>query len=137
MTTAREIMTTEIDVLSGADTALSAAQSMARLDVGSLPICSDDQRLVGVLTDRDIVLGIVAAGEDAGSVAVGDLAQGEVVTIGADDPLEEVRRTMATHQVRRLPVIDGDRLVGMVSLADLAQAADGSVTGHTVEDVSR
>ncbi len=136
MTTARDVMTTDTEVLDADDTARSAAERMAGLDIGALPICGPDRKLVGVVTDRDIVTQVVARGEDPASVRVGSLAQGEAVTIGADDSLDEARRTMAEHQVKRLPVIDGDRLVGIVSLADVAGTGEDAQTGDTVEGIT-
>ena len=115
----------------------TAAERMASLDVGALPICGEDDRLKGMITDRDIVIEVVARGQDPRQVTVGELAEGaELVTIGADDSIEEARRTMEQHQVRRLPVIDGHRLVGMVSQGDLAKALPDEETGHLVESIS-
>ena len=116
----------------------TAAQQMASLDVGALPICGEDDRLKGMITDRDIVIKVVAQGQDPQEVTVATVVDGsELVTIGADDPLEEVRRTMAEHQVRRLPVIDGHRLVGIISQGDLAQALPDDQTGQLVESISQ
>ena len=135
-TTARDVMTEGAECVSENDTVTTAAQRMASLDVGALPICGDDDRLKGMVTDRDIVLQVVAEGQDPKQVTVGSLARGEVVTIGADDPLEEAQRTMEEHQVRRLPVIDGHRLVGMISQGDLAKALPDARTGALVESIS-
>jgi CBS domain-containing protein len=137
-TTARDVMTEGVECVSENDTVATAAQRMASLDVGALPICGDDDRLRGMVTDRDIVVKVVAAGHDPQQMTVATLAEGsEVVTIGADDPLEEARRTMEEHQVRRLPVIDGHRLVGMVSQGDLAKALPDEQTGRLVESISQ
>jgi CBS domain-containing protein len=136
-TTARDVMTEGAECVSENDTVATAARRMASLDVGALPICGDDDRLKGMVTDRDIVVKVVAAGQDPQQMTVATLAEGsEVVTIGADDPLEEARRTMEKHQVRRLPVIDGHRLVGMVSQGDLAKALPDEQTGRLVESIS-
>jgi CBS domain-containing protein len=121
--TAREIMTGGVECVQEDETVLDAAKKMDQLGVGALPICGSDDRLRGMLTDRDIVVKVLAQGKDAASTRAGDLGQGEVVTIGADDDLEQLVRTMAKHQVKRLPVIDGHRLVGVVSEADLAEHA--------------
>ena len=130
-------MTAGAECVSENDTVATAAQRMASLDVGALPICGEDDRLKGMVTDRDIVTRVVARGQDPRQVTVGSLAEGaEVVTIGADDSIEEARRTMEQHQVRRLPVIDGHRLVGMVSQGDLAKALPDEETGHLVESIS-
>jgi CBS domain-containing protein len=121
--TAREIMTGGVECIQEDQTVLDAARKMAELGVGALPICGNDDRLKGMLTDRDIVVKVLAEGKDPASTRAGDLAGTEVVTIGADDGLAELVRTMAQHQVKRLPVIDGHRLVGVVSEADLAEHA--------------
>ena len=121
--TAREIMTGGVECIGEDETVLDAAKKMQSLDVGALPICGNDQRLKGMLTDRDVVVKVLAQGKDPGSTKAGELGQGKPVTIGADDSLEELVRTMAQHQVKRLPVIDGHQLVGVVSEADVAEHA--------------
>jgi CBS domain-containing protein len=136
-TTARDVMTEGAECASVTDSITAAAERMRSLDVGSLPICGEDDRLKGMLTDRDIVIKVVAAGQDPREVTVGELAEGsEIVTLGADDTIEEALRTMQEHQVRRLPVIDGHRLVGMVSQGDLAQSLPDAQTGRLVEAIS-
>ena len=136
MTTAREIMTPGATCVRESETVLDAARRMAERDVGALPICGEDDRLKGVLTDRDITVRVLAGGKDARAMRAGDLAQGEAVTIGADDPAEEIMRTMAEHRVRRLPVIDGHELVGMVALADVARTLPNPQAGDLLEALS-
>ena len=136
MTTARDIMTEGADSVDSSTTVLDAAKKLASEDYGALPICDGD-KLQGMITDRDIVVKVLAKGLDPATTKVIDLVQGEVVTIGADDPVEEAMRTMAEHQVRRLPVIDGTKLVGMVSQADLARSGDDSAVGDTVQAISQ
>ena len=136
MTTARDIMTSGIDVIDGQSTVLEAAQRLASDDVGALPIC-DNGRLTGMITDRDVVVKVLAAGMDPSTTKVIDLTQGEAVTIGADDSVEETLRTMAEHQVRRLPVIDGTELVGVVSQADVARNLPPEKVGDLVAAISR
>ncbi|WP_214414443.1 CBS domain-containing protein [Sphaerisporangium fuscum] len=133
MPSAREIMTPNAECVAAEETVFDAAAKMARLDVGSLPICGADDRLKGMLTDRDIVVKVLAKGRDPKSCMAGDLAQGEAVTIGADDDAKEILRTMASHKVRRLPVIDGHKLVGIVALADVARALPDSPVGDLVD----
>lgn len=106
---------------------------MAQLGVGSLPICGQDNRLKGMLSDRDIVVKVVAEAGEPASVTVGSLGQGKPATIGADDSLSEALRTMSEHQVRRLPVIDGHDLVGMLNQADLAKALPDEQAGDLVQ----
>jgi CBS domain-containing protein len=135
--TARDVMSGGADCVSENDTVQTAAERLAELDVGAMPICGEDDRLHGMLTDRDIVVKVLAKGKDPSSVKAGELAdQGEVVTIGADDSVDEALRTMADHKVRRLPVIDGHRLVGVVSQADLAREREPDKVGELVEAIS-
>lgn len=135
-TTAREAMTAGAEYVDAKQTVADAARKLADLGVGSVPVC-EDGRLAGMLTDRDIVVKVVAAGEDPEAVTAGSLAEGAPVTIGADDSLDEALRTMAEHQVRRLPVIDGHELVGMLSQADLARALPDEKAGDLVQAISR
>lgn len=137
MATAREIMTTSPECVGEHQTLVDAARLLKDLDVGSLPICGDDQRLKGMLTDRDIVVKCIARGGDPASTTAGDLAEGKPVTIDADDSLEETLETMRKHQVRRLPVIDGHDLVGIIAQADVARALSFAATGATVEEISQ
>jgi CBS domain-containing protein len=136
---ARDIMSDDCTCIGENDTVLDAARRLAELDVGSLPICGEDDRLKGMLTDRDIVVKVLAQGKDPGSTTAGELGQGDgtVVTIGADDSVDEALATMAQHKVRRLPVIDGHRLVGIVSQADVARNIDEDKVGILVEAISQ
>ncbi|MGW7054795.1 CBS domain-containing protein [Streptomyces sp. NPDC054887] len=136
MTKAREIMTGGTECIGADDTVLDAARKMKDLGVGALPICGTDNKLKGMLTDRDIVVKVLGAGKDPASCTAGELAQGEAVTIGADDDAEEILRTMTEHKVRRLPVIDGHDLVGMVAQADVARALPEPKVGDLVEALS-
>jgi CBS domain-containing protein len=134
---ARDIMTPECTCVGENDTVADAAKRLAELDVGSMPICGEDDRLKGMLTDRDIVVKVLAEGKDPASTRVGELAtQDEVVTIGADDSIDEALRTMTEHKVRRLPVIDGRECVGVISQADLATNIDEEKVGDLVEAIS-
>jgi CBS domain-containing protein len=134
---ARDIMTPDAKCVGENDTVLDAAKQLAQLDVGSMPICGEDDRLKGMLTDRDIVVKVLAKDKDPASTKVSELAdQGEVVTIGADDPIDEALRTMTEHKVRRLPVIDEQRLVGIISQADIATNIDEEKVGDLVEAIS-
>ena len=118
------------------DTLVDVARKMRDLDVGALPICGDDDRLKGMITDRDIVVKAVADGKDPSSVKADAFAEGKPVTIGADDSVEEALRTMTEHGVRRLPVIDGHDLAGMVSQADVAKNLPDDQIGQLVESIS-
>jgi CBS domain-containing protein len=136
MTTARDIMTGGVECAQTTDTLVDAARKMRDLGVGALPICGEDDRLHGMVTDRDIVVHCVAEGSDPSATQVESVAEGKPVTIGADDSIEETLRTMSEHQVRRLPVIDGDRLVGIVSQADVARNVTDELVGDLVAAIS-
>lgn len=136
MTKARDIMTEHVDCARTTDTLADAARKMRDLDVGALPICGEDDRLKGMITDRDIVVRCIAEGGDPSSTRVEELAEGKPVTIGADDSVEEALHTMMEHDVRRLPVIDGHELVGMVSQADVARNLPEEKVGELVEAIS-
>jgi CBS domain-containing protein len=133
---ARDIMTGDADCVQETDSILDAAKALADRDVGAMPICGEDDRLKGMLTDRDIVVKVLAQGKDPGSTKVSELAEGKPVTIGADDSIEEALKTMSDHKVRRLPVIDGHELIGIISQADIARNLDDEKTGDLVEAIS-
>jgi CBS domain-containing protein len=136
MTTARDIMTPDAECARADETLVDAARKMRDLDVGALPICGPDDRLAGMITDRDIAIQAVAEGKDPRNTKVSELADGTTVTIGADDSVEEALSTMRKHGVRRLPVIDGQRLVGMVSQADVAKNLPDDKVGDLVDAIS-
>jgi CBS domain-containing protein len=136
MTTAREIMSDDVRCVQENQSLQEAAQMMKDMGVGALPVCGEDDRLKGMVTDRDIVVECVASGGDPASTTAGQLADGKPVTIGADDSVEEALSTMARYQVRRLPVIDGHRLVGIVSQADVARNLPEERVGELVEAIS-
>ena len=136
MTTAREVMSDDCTCIGENDTLVDAAKKLKELDVGAMPICGEDNRLKGMLTDRDIVVKVLAKGDDPSSVTAGDLGEGKPVTIGADGSVDEALRTMSEHKVRRLPVIDGHDLIGVVSIADLAGSIEDDKVGDLVEAIS-
>ncbi len=137
MKTAREVMTAGAECIGENQTLEEAARKMKDLDVGQLPICGEDNRLKGVVTDRDIVVKCLAAGGDPRQIKASELGEGKPVTIGADDSIEEAVKTMQEHQVRRLPVIDGHDLVGMVSQADIARNWPDDRVGELLEIISQ
>src|SRR5215212_769907 len=135
--TVREAMHEGCECIGENQSVLEAAKRMEQLDIGAMPICGEDDRLKGMITDRDIVVKVLAQGKDPASTRAGELAtQDEVVTIGADDPIDEALRTMTEHKVRRLPVIDGRECVGMISQADIATHLDEEKVGDLVEAIS-
>jgi CBS domain-containing protein len=132
----RELMTTNPRSVSKGDSVVDAARVMRDEDAGAVPI-TDGDRLVGVLTDRDIAIRVVAEGRDPQSTSVEQIASRELVTIDPQQDLDEALRLMAQHRVRRLPVVEEDgRLVGIVAQADVARAGDAKRTGEVVEDIS-
>ena len=133
---ARDIMTGSPECVGEKDSVLDAAKKLAKLDVGAMPICGEDNRLKGMLTDRDIVVKVLAEGKDPNSTTAGELGQGKPVTIGADDDVDLLLTTMADHKVRRLPVIDGHELIGIVSQADVANNLEEEQVGKLVDIIS-
>ena len=134
--TARDIMTGGTECIGENDTLADAAKRLADLDVGALPICGEDERLKGMVTDRDIVVHVLAQGKDPAETKAIELGVDEVVTIGADDSVSEAIATMKGAKVRRLPVIDGHDLIGVVSLGDLATNIEDDDVGDLVEAIS-
>jgi uncharacterized membrane protein/CBS domain-containing protein len=133
---ARDIMTGGATCIDERETLVQAAKRFASEDIGSMPICGRDNRLKGVLTDRDIVVKAIAKGKDAARTLASELAEGKPVTIGADDSVDEALKTMQRHQLRRLPVIDGHALVGIVSQADVARSLGKKASGRLLEQLS-
>jgi CBS domain-containing protein len=132
-----EAMTPGVQSVTLTQSLADAAEIMKQNDVGSLPVVDDDRRLVGILTDRDIVLRAVAERVDPQSVKVGDVASRDLVTVEPEQDLDEALLLMAQHQVRRLPVVEQDRLVGMLAQADAAIDAKEKKVGETVEQISQ
>jgi CBS domain-containing protein len=129
-------MTGDAECARVSDTLVDVAKKLRDLEVGALPICGDDDKLAGMITDRDIVIRCIAEGGDPSNTTAGDLAEGKPVTIGADDSVEEALHTMSQHAVRRLPVIDGHELIGVVSQADVAKNLPEERVGELVEAIS-
>lgn len=136
MTTAREIMTPDVECIRSSDTIVTAAQRMAELNVGALPICGEDNRLKGMLTDRDIVVKCLAKGGDPRTDTAGSLGEGTPVWVDAGADVRDALTLMEQHQVRRLPVIEDHQLVGIISQADVARNLEAAETGETVEQIS-
>jgi CBS domain-containing protein len=132
MTTARDIMHAGATCIGEHETLQHAAQQMRDLDVGSLPIRGDDDRLHGIITDRDIVTKCIADGADPARITAGELAQGMPVTIEPQADVAEVLRTMEQHQIHRLPVIESQQPVGMISQYDLSRHLSGNAVGECV-----
>ncbi|WP_374773694.1 CBS domain-containing protein [Streptomyces sp. NBC_01310] len=135
MTTAAEIMHPGAQWIPATETLDRAAELMARLNVGALPVSDESERLCGIITDRDIVVSCVAKGHDPSKVTCGDLCQGTPRWIDADADVSAVLDEMESHQIKRLPVIKDKRLVGMISEADLAQHLSEDQLAGFVEKV--
>jgi CBS domain-containing protein len=121
------------DCIGQNQTLAEAARMMRDLNVGALPICGDDDRLHGIITDRDIVIKCIAENGDPGSMTAEQLAQGTPVFVEADDDVSEVLGLMGQRQVKRVPVVEDRRLVGMISEADLARNLSEDQLGQFVE----
>ncbi len=132
----KDLMTPNPTSCEQSTTVLEAAKKMVQEDVGALPVVEGD-RLVGLVTDRDIVVRVVAEGRDPMSTTLRDVASSELETVSPDDDLDTALRKMASAQVRRLPVVEGDRLVGVVAQADVARQGRDTETGQVVEEISR
>ena len=132
----RDVMSSNPCAIDADKPVAHAAKMMKQEDVGLAPIVEGD-RLVGTLTDRDIVLRVVAEGKDPQTVTAREVASTDVVTIDAQQDLDEALRLMASNQVRRLPVVEEGRLVGVLAQADVAREANEDQTGQLVEDISQ
>ena|SRR6476661_4373558 len=132
----KDAMTSDVKTATSSQSLADAARLMKQENVGSLPVVDGD-RLVGVMTDRDIVVRGIAAGSDPQTITVGDIATRDIVTVRPDDDLDDALRLMAQHQVRRLLVVEEGKLVGVVATADVAHEANEKAVGHVVEEISR
>ena len=133
----RQIMTTNPSTIEPDQSVVEAAKIMKQEDAGVVPV-TENGRLTGMVTDRDIAIRVVAEGKDPQSTTVGEVASKNLVTIDPEQDLDEALRLMAQHQVRRLPVVEEDgRLVGVVAQADVAREGDDTKTGQVVEEISQ
>ena len=132
----RKVMSADVTSVAPSTPVVEAARLLAERDVGSLPIV-DGERLVGIVTDRDIALRVVGEGRDVTGMTVDEIASRDLVTVEADDRLDTALHRMARNQVRRLPVVEGGRLVGMLAQRDVALTEEEERTGAVVEEISR
>jgi CBS domain-containing protein len=135
-TSIKDVMTSEVHSCETSASAMDAAKMMAQQDIGPIPVV-ENGRLVGIVTDRDITVRVVAEGRDPTSTTVGEIASRDIVTATPDDDLDDVTSLLSQHQVRRIPVVEGDRLVGIVAQADIARMGEDKKTGEVVEEISR
>jgi CBS domain-containing protein len=134
---AQELMSSNPRTVSPDQTIVDAARVMRDENVGLVPVVDGD-RLVGIVTDRDIAIRVVAEQQDAASTRVQEIASTDLVTVDPQQGLDEALRLMAQHQVRRLPVVEEDgKLVGIVAQADVARAGSDAQTGELVERISK
>ena len=132
----REIMTSNPSTVEPDKTVVDAARIMKQEDAGVVPV-TENGRLTGMVTDRDIAIRVVAEGRDPQSTSVREVASKDLVTVDPEQDLDEALRLMAKHQVRRLPVVEEDgRLVGVVAQADVARQGDDTKTGQVVLEIS-
>ena len=136
MTKVRDAMTPGVQSIGPTESLPRAAKLMRENDVGSIPVVEGSQ-VVGIVTDRDIVARAVAENADLQSATVADVASREVLTVAPDDDLDEARQLMADQQVRRLPVVENGRLVGMLAQADVALSGRDKHSGQMLEDISQ
>jgi CBS domain-containing protein len=132
----REVMTPAPETIQADRPATEAAQKMKEADAGMIPVMTNGN-LLGTVTDRDIALRIVAEGKDPQSTLVGEIATTDPITVAPDEDLDAALEKMAKHQVRRLPVVEDGRLIGVVAQADVAREGDEKDVGHTVEEISK
>jgi len=132
----RDAMTPGVQSVGLDETVAAAAAAMAKNDVGALPVVKG-AKLVGMVTDRDIVMRAVAQGADTETVTVGEVASGAIHTVDPDQDLEQALRQMAEHQVRRLPVVERGELVGILAQADVAIVAKERQAGEMLEEISQ
>lgn len=132
----RDIMTTSVICATADEPVVAAAQRMRDLDIGALPVRGDDDVVSGVVTDRDLVLRVLAEGANPGRVTVGSIVRAGVVTVTADAEIADAARLMGQHRIRRLVVVSGRWVVGIVSQGDLARALPEPVAGALAEALS-
>ena len=133
----REVMTSPVDWVTSDTTVIEVAQMMKKDDVGSIPICQDHQ-LIGLITDRDIILKVVAAGGNTNNILAKDIMSTDIISVSADQEVHEAANLMSKYQIRRLLVLDADRLVGIVAIGDLAiEKIYINEAGDALSDISR
>ena len=131
-----QILTREVETVRPDASVREAAQRMRSMDVGSLPVC-DGRHLLGMVTDRDITVRIIAEGRDAANTPVKEAMTPEVTFVFEDQDVQDAARIMRERQIRRLPVLSRDKqLVGIVALGDIAQAGDDRLSGDALQQIS-
>jgi CBS domain-containing protein len=131
-----EAMTEDCQCIGEHDSIRQAARRLAEMGMGAMPICGDDERLKGMVTDRDIAVKVVAEGKDPDTTEVSALAEGTPIWVEADADVDHAVELMAEHHIRRLPVIEEHRLVGIISQADIARQTPAGEAGGMVASIS-
>lgn len=132
----KDVMTADPKTVTPETSVVEAARLMTNEDVGPLPVVEGGE-LVGIVTDRDLVVRVIAEGRDPESTLVGDVYSGRPVTVSPEDGVDRALALLGQHQVRRLPVAENGRIVGIVAQADLAREESNEAVGEVVEDISR
>ncbi|KJR44727.1 CBS domain protein [Desulfosporosinus sp. I2] len=133
----REVMTANVDYAAPNSTVVELASMMKKNDIGSIPIC-EGQKVIGIVTDRDIVLRAVAEGKTIENRSAKEVMNSKVVTVTPDQDVHEAADLMATYQIRRLPVVEKDKLIGIVALGDLAiEKIHINEAGDALSDISQ
>ena len=136
MTTARDIMHAGAECVGESQTLQRAARQMRDLDIGALVICGEDGRLLGIVTDRDIVVRAIAVGKDPKKTRISEVMSADPITVSADDDVEAAERIMRERQVRRLPVVEDGKLVGILVTAQLARNESEREMGEMIKEIS-
>jgi CBS domain-containing protein len=134
--TASDIMTENVEALREDDSLQTAAERLAQHDIGAMPVCDERQRVRGIVTDRDIVVHGIAQGKDPRKTTVGEIVTPNPITVGPDEPVERITAIMAERQIRRVPVVEDGKLVGMISQADIAQSVPADQAGKMLGQIS-
>lgn len=133
----RDVMTSSVDWVTPDTSVVEVAQLMKKDDVGSIPICKEN-RLIGIITDRDIVLKVVAAGGNTNNISARDIMSKDIIFVSADQDVHEAANLMSEYQIRRLPVLEKGKLVGILAIGDLAiEKIHINEAGDALSDISR
>jgi CBS domain-containing protein len=133
----RDVMTNSVDWVTPDTSVVEVAQLMKKDDVGSIPVCKED-RLIGIITDRDIVLKVVSAGGNTNNISVKDVMSTDIISVSADQDVHEAADLMSRNQIRRLPVLEKGELVGILAIGDLAvEKIHINEAGDALSDISQ
>ena len=132
-----ELMTDQVVTVSQDEAVTTAARLLKRHNVGALPVCDGNGKLRGIITDRDIVLRCIAAGEDPRETRISEIMSRSVITASSEDPIDKAARLMSEDQIRRLPIMDNGKVVGMIALGDMARSCTCEMeAANVLSDIS-